>query len=512
MKPKQAVLADGTVLEFPADTADDVIDRTVKNHVTGMFKIGKEGLSQAAEELGKDKNLLQKAATGIGNAAFRSAAALGNIPSILGAPKMVEQEALDVGQATQRGAGPVATTANVLTNLVMALGVPGAFSTAPRAMASSAALEPEDRATAAILSGALNVGSRALTGSLVSPTQTTKGLLDQGVVPTYGQNAASGTGFKNKVVAGLEEKMQSVPFVGDFITNARLRALDDFRKAALNKAAPPGAKITETGDEGVKQLKDAFKAGYGDVYKGHTFKPDFQMVQDMAAAPGNLTVPLSNEAMKKYWGTVNNVLSRIPMGGLPARNVKGTIEADLGQAGRGLQASLVKEEQDLGKAILGARDALRDSMKRSLPPADAAKLAPLDAAYPNYAAVRSASDRAKAQLGAFSPNQLQRSAPQGSALRELADMGQAALPTRLPNSFSADRGLMAGLLGFLGPAASGAATGNPYLLGASLAPLMYSRPFMMYEMGRWTPDLVRQMSPGAAQGLLYGMQQPLPQE
>jgi hypothetical protein len=512
-------LPDGTIVQNVPDgiTQKDLLDTLAQNgYDVGpiqkkfMFTPGKEGLNQAAQEVGEKQNWLQKAATGIGNAAFQANSAVANLPSLLGAPRVVSKEALDVGNATQRGAGPIASNMAAGTNMAGAAAFPGAFSSVPRAMATTFATTPEDRLQAAITSGGLQLGVRGLTGDLIRPSEATKKLLAEGVTPTIGQNARGLPGKLNQQIASTEEKIQSVPLLGDFITSSRLRALDEFRNAALNKAAPAGTKITAKGDEGIKQLKGAYDEAYTSAFGNSQFNPGVQILRDLGKAPDKIPVPLSERGLKQYWDVVNrNALERIPQGGMPAQEAKRTIEGDLGALSRKFQNSSTMEEVAIGDALKGARDVVRQNMRSGMVPEDVAKLVALDKSYPAKKAVEKAADLAKGQLGGFSPYQLQTQSQPGSALRQLANVGQEILPTKFPNSYSAERIFLGNLLtGFggtpaaLGTAGAGYALAGPFGAAAGLAPLMYSKPFLSYEMGKYTPEMLRQLSPALAQGLL----------
>lgn len=110
----------------------------------------------------------------------------------------------------------------------------------------SAAYSTEDKGEGA-LSGALgSVGGQLLgralartAGGVVRPSAQAQKLMAEGVQPTIGQGADQGSMFGRRV-AKLEEAAQSLPVMGDVITNARGRAQRELVQAAANRAVPPG--------------------------------------------------------------------------------------------------------------------------------------------------------------------------------------------------------------------------------------------------------------------------------
>jgi hypothetical protein len=175
-----------------------------------------------------------------------------------------------------------------------------------------------------------------------------------------------------------------------------------------------------------------------------------------------------------------------------------TIEADLGKAARDLQMSSVSAERDVGKAIAEARQAFRDLMARNLPADDAMRLPGADRAYANIVPVKAAAERAKAQGGVFTPNQLQNATRPGTDMRGFADNAQSVLSSRVPNSGTADRAM---LMAMLTPGAAGAFLGAPMLGALGAAPLAYSRTGARWLLGDLTPEAMQFTAPEVSQGL-----------
>ena len=108
--------------------------------------------------------------------------------------------------------------------------------------------------------GALVPALTAGIGRIVSPAASRNPELQllqrEGVRPTIGQ--ALGGRWN-----ATEEKLQSLPLMGDMISKARNNAREDFNRAALNRVtAPIGTKASETGQAGVQQAGDMVSNAY----------------------------------------------------------------------------------------------------------------------------------------------------------------------------------------------------------------------------------------------------------
>jgi antitoxin component of MazEF toxin-antitoxin module len=348
--------------------------------------------------------------------------------------------------------------------------------------------------------GGAAVGKLTTGSPVVQPSPQVRTMLQSGVVPTVGQAATASPNKLMQMLGRTEEKAMSIPLVGDIIGNSRFRAREEFNRAALNRAMPPGQTATAIGEQGKDLARFALGNAYDDIYKTADVKIDPQLLQGIAAAKLSPTVPMNGEGVKQFDSIMKNLLwDRLPQGqSMPAREAKMSIESDLGKAARQLKMSANSADKSVGDAVMNARDAFRDLMARNLPAGDAAKLSPVNQAYANYSDVKKAAERAKAQGGVFTPNQLQNATRSGTNLREFADAGQAVLGGRVPNSGTTDRALMAAILT---PAGAAAYTGAPYLGLLGAAPLAYTRAGSRHLLGDLTPEPVQALSPYIAQGL-----------
>jgi hypothetical protein len=360
-------------------------------------------------------------------------------------------------------------------------------------------------ALGAAAGGVGGLAGKLLTGApLAQPTDATKRLLKEGVVPTIGQNASSSSSGFKQALGRMEEKAASLPIAGDFVMGARKRALADFNKAAISKAMPDGAQVSKIGTEGVEEALQATGQAFDDVYRGSTATADTQFYRDLLAAKTKPAVKLSGDAESKYNDLIQRfVLDRFEPN-MDAGLVKKTIESDLGKLAREMKMNPKHSDNyNLGVALQSARDAVREVLNKSVGGQKAKMLPALNQQYAAGKTVEKAADKAAAQGGVFTPHQLQRAARGMGPLAPLADDAQAVLASRVPNSGTADRTLQA----ILGSGQVPATTTLGYLGGSALMAPAYSRLGSRFLLGDLTPEQIQALAPylaQAARGGLYG--------
>ena len=330
-------------------------------------------------------------------------------------------------------------------------------------------------------------GGAALSGiasglaRVISPNASTNpalaALKAEGVAPTIGQSLG---GRWNT----LEEKMMSLPILGDAIANARGNALKTFNQAAINRAtAPVGTKVTAVGQDGVREAGDALSNSYNaalskvsDVTLDSQFSNDLGQLHGMAQ---NLTGPMRD----KFNGTLKEVVMRkvSPQGSILGSSYK-EIDSELGELASRYGKSTVASEGELGDALSQMQSLLRQQMVRSNPQV-AQEINATDKGWANLVRVEGAAKSAKNADGIFTPAQLnmaaqtaddsvrKRAISRGTALmQDLGNAGQNVIGNKVPNSFTTDRALIAG--GSLGSYLINPAIPLGLLGGAA----MYTRP------------------------------------
>lgn len=320
----------------------------------------------------------------------------------------------------------------------------------------------------------------------------------EGVTPTIGQT-------KGGRWNSLEEKLTSVPILGDAISMGRNRALNEFNNAAINRAtAPIGARVEGAGFQGVRNAGDALSDAFNDgIRRAGTVQLD-----DVFANSANKLRDAAQILPADYSKRFNKLLGdageytvdktgKIAAGDLQA--VDSMLSKEISRAGK--DSSMFS--QDYAELLTSFQGSLRDALERGSP-ADASRLIKsAREGWANLVRVEGAAKAGKNASGVFTPAQLNqaiqsadssvrgRAVGRGTALmQDLGDAGQSILGNKVPNSFTTDRllygtgalgtyminpAIPAGLLGgstlylkpvtkglnaLLGPSANGSATLN----------------------------------------------------
>lgn len=358
-------------------------------------------------------------------------------------------------------------------------------------------------ATGAAVGGALAPIAGAV-GRVISPKASTNPQLamlrDAGVTPTVGQALG---GAANKA----EEKLTSVPIVGDMIARARGKSIDSFNNAAINRAtAPIGLRVNGSGQQAVREAGDALSNAYDDVLgsiKGVSF--DNQFSSDLGQLK-QMTSGLVPDMQRKFDKLLQDkVMSRMsPSGGLAPETYK-AIDSELKQEAARWSKSAMASESELGDAISQLHSLLNQQMRRSNPDV-ADKLAKIDQGWANLVRIEGAAKAGKNAEGVFTPGQLnqaisaadqstrKRAVARGTALmQDLGNAGQSVIGNKVPNSFTTDRALLS--LGSLGSYAINPAIPAGLLAGGAL----YTQPAQRLLVGAVAnrPDF----APALAQGV-----------
>lgn len=331
-------------------------------------------------------------------------------------------------------------------------------------------------------------------------------LLDEGVTPTPGQIL----GGRWQVA---EDKLTSLPIVGDAISSARRTSLDEFNKAAYKRALDPiGGKVPkDVGRDGVAAVREQIGKAYDDLLPKVSFKADDEFVQGMNNLR-TLAGELPEQQAKQFEKIVATHLQgkMTPQGLMNGARLK-EVESELGRLAKGYKSDAGFDNRQLGNAVSELQNLIRQNLVRTNPQhADA--LTKANTAWSRYTRLRDAASRQGSADGKFSPAQLsaavrgqdktvgKRAFSEGTALmQDLSDAGKSVLASKYPDSGTAGRAwLGAGTLGlgtvFSPPALVGlGAASLPYLPGGrqAIAGLLARRP----EAAGLLAERVRAMSP-----------------
>lgn len=339
----------------------------------------------------------------------------------------------------------------------------------------------------AALQGGSNALIRQATRARVAPPSNQRRLANENINLTPGQMAGG-------VAQRAEDAATSVPILGDAIRGARIRGLEDFDRAAINRTLTPIngalAPAANVGREGVDAATGAISQHYDTTLQGVTVMPDAQRGQDLDAIM--MTPNLPPQVHQDLRAIVENIRARLagPIDGRTWKQMDSEIGAMVRAADSASgQAPVARYLRD---ALQDIRTAHRGALERANPAVMAA-VRQGDEATANLARVRQAAQYTgtSAREGVFSPADLNR-AVQGmdtsagnrqfatgqALMQDLTDPAMAVLPQRVPDSGTPFRSLMsmAGLSG--GGVAVGA---NPAAVGGALGGVaaasgLYSRP------------------------------------
>lgn len=274
----------------------------------------------------------------------------------------------------------------------------------------------------------------------------------------------------------LEEKLTSLPIVGDAILEAQGRSVAQFNKAAYNRVLEPlgqSADNLPVGNEGVKAVSERVSKAYDELLPNLRFGADQQFMADLTNISQMVDEgSMSNTAKAQFEKIIQDkLMPRLaPNGTMDGRTFK-QFESVISK----LSARLGKGDADsqlisdaLGEVLTSSRAAL----ERNSPQEFAGQLSRVNEAFKRLVRVQNAAAR-NMETGTFSPNQFAQAvrstdmSARGAAVAKgdavMQDLAQNALATMgnlYPDSGTAGR---------LGAAGAGYAVASNPLLAGSIA-------------------------------------------
>jgi hypothetical protein len=311
-------------------------------------------------------------------------------------------------------------------------------------------------AGAGIAGGVAGRGLANVASGMIAPrvSEGIRTLRDKGVRTSVGQSIGP-------KAAAFEEKMLSVPILGDLVRGGRERALDDFNRVVVDDALAPIGKSLPEGASGTAAMKFAQKAfddAYADARAAMQLKPDIEMVTGLRKIEASVTNGgLDEESAKRLRKIYDaQVARRLKPGGVSGDDYK-KMTSGLGK----LAASTRRSNPELSSAIRDMQTVIDDAARRASPPEAVAALDAADEGYSLFVRAEQAAGSRGGETGSFTPAQydsaIQRadgSIRSKAYLRgeakgqDLAEAGKTVLRDRIPNSGTADRAMAgAGVLG-----------------------------------------------------------------
>jgi len=340
----------------------------------------------------------------------------------------------------------------------------------------------------------------------------------EGVTPTIGQTLG---GRAN----AIEEKMQSLPIMGDMITSARQNASRQFETAAYNRALKPiGQELPKglNGRDALVHTETAIKQTYDDVLnKIGAISPDEQFNNKIASLESMVNKQVMPKAEKaKFASALNDVKQSIDDNGVITSEAYKALESSLGSDARKLASSTNIYEGKLSPAVKQLQAELRDMLSRQAGGA-AKELKSANTAWANFKRVQNAAGRLGAENGNFSPAQLQGAIKQtgnknsfarGDALmQDLGDAGKSVLGNKVADSGTAGRLLLGGgALGsyMINPAIPASLVGGAGLYTQPSQKLLNALVSQRPESAQAIANAVKQSSPYLTPAFLGLLNQP----
>lgn len=319
--------------------------------------------------------------------------------------------------------------------------------------------------------GAGNLAGRGIVGTAGRATrgvsdQAVRLLNDRGISMTPGQIMGQ-NGFFGRRLASLENAIESVPFIGGNFRDRRMQGIGDYGRAQLEENLAPIGYTPPPGQFGGDMLADAQRAA-GDAYgflDNRSFAPDQQLVYELAAAlSSGRTIPKTGE---DFGAVMDRQIGPLFDNG---GNITGRGFQDAVSTLRRTRSNFDKQGPMgvmAGDAVSEIEAALMGAVERQAPDV-VEDLARANQAYAGLVPIENASITATnatgganqftpAQYGRAAANNTRKFGGRGAAARgdipggDLQRAAQQVLPSGVPNSGTADRGMAAMML----PAALG---------------------------------------------------------
>ncbi|MBU9261967.1 hypothetical protein KTD13_16550 [Burkholderia multivorans] len=236
-----------------------------------------------------------------------------------------------------------------------------------------------------------------------------------------------------------EDKLTSVPVLGDFIKNGQQRAVQSFNRAAYNSALEPiGQSVPNnvgTGSAGVDYVRREIGKVYDSIAPRATFVADQNFNGDVAAIRANLAQNAPG-ALNQFDNIVQNqVTNKLQHGfvldGQQWGNTRSTIS---GIARNQRLGNATPDNRTLADALDELNNAINAGVARSSAPEVTQDLARANAAYSQYKQI----ERAAGMAGASNNGNIFTAAQYANAVRRGATASQKATNSGLNGQLASD--------------------------------------------------------------------------
>lgn len=449
----KAELPDGTILEFPEGTPDDVIDNAVKQQLGGAQP--------------QDDSFLRSVLLGAREPLDIAAARLEQLPGVEGISRLGAALGLPTAQQTlqetdiQRrqasGAGQIlgniAGTAAMLP--VRAVTAPATIGQAALGggLASSLLSRAEDIpsfigdvASGAAISGALKPVADIVAGTIApSVSRGIRTLRQEGISPTLGMIVGEGGSLLGRGVQKLEEAATSLPGLGDIVQAAREQVGEEFERAALNRASSFIGRVVPKdleGEQAVGWVKGKLQQAYNTLVPNLEFSVTKDFGQRARQVFDDLGIPSSRKNLQRDWlAIIKDSITDLAdtEGMIKGKNLQDALSR-LGKSSEAFMKSADPFERRLGVGTANLRQAWMEALAEQNP-AQAIALRQINSGWAHQARLKKAASGAQ---GKITPSSLDRAVSafgKGERRGPYADLGRAGrnIPSRTPDSGTATR-------------------------------------------------------------------------
>lgn len=430
-------------------------------------------------------------------------------------------------------AAPASLLARIGTGAKAAASTGAATSVATQPVLDAEANLLEEKAKQAgvgLVGGVVGQKAAGALGRMLSPQISAQeaAVRGVGVTPTIGESLGG-------TVRKVEDFIAGVPGLGEFVKDAKLRAIDQWNKGTINKALsnlPDDIKIPKEifGGEAVAFANQAVSKAYDDLYSKMTYTLGKETNNKLASLTQSKTLTpdqqgIVQKALDSFlYSKLDTPLAGSSLMNAPAKlsSVDGptmkAIESDLKSYAYGLLKKTQGQTADdikAGEALLDVVGTLKkDFYRQNANKVNVKDLLKLDKAYSEMSVITDASARAEA--GLFTPTQLMQASKANArkvstrafgegravlqkdaqAAKEIIGDGKAGLVSRIGGLGAAGVGIAAGL----GPTAAviGTTAGVYSKTGQKLIDKLISeRPELARQLGE---SLFNQRALGAVGG------------
>lgn len=430
-------------------------------------------------------------------------------------------------------AAPASLLARIGTGAKAAAATGAATSVATQPVLDAEANLLEEKAKQAgvgLVGGVVGQKAAGALGRMLSPQVSAQeaAVRGVGVTPTIGESLGG-------TVRKVEDFIAGVPGLGEFVKDAKLRAIDQWNKGTINKALsnlPDDIKIPKEifGGEAVAFANQAVSKAYDDLYSKMTYTLGKETNNKLASLTQSKTLTpdqqgIVQKALDSFlFSKLDTPLAGSSLMNAPAKlsSVDGptmkAIESDLKSYAYGLLKKTQGQTADdikAGEALLDVVGTLKkDFYRQNANKVNVKDLLKLDKAYSEMSVITDASARAEA--GLFTPTQLMQASKANArkvstrafgegravlqkdaqAAKEIIGDGKAGLVSRIGGLGAAGVGIAAGL----GPTAAviGTTAGVYSKTGQKLIDKLISeRPELARQLGE---SLFNQRALGAVGG------------